>query len=167
MAERNRLAAEIVSDEIHLQRAIECGRVGMELGHGGPFGALIVLDGVVLAEAHNEVLRHRDPTAHAEIQCIRAACAQRGDFSLAGATIFSSCEPCPMCLSAIHWARIGRLVFGASRDDAAEIGFDDALLYDQIARPIGDRDLPTTQILRAAAREMMAPWTLFDGRIEY
>jgi len=156
-----------VSDEAHLRAAIERGREGMEQGSGGPFGALIVRDGRVLAATCNEVLLLADPTAHAEIQCIRAACAKVGDFRLHGATIYSSCEPCPMCLAAIHWARIERVVFAASREDAAAIGFDDEMLYREFAGPPAQRTLRSTQGLRDEARAMMLRWTQLDHRVDY
>ncbi|MFZ4532508.1 MAG: nucleoside deaminase, partial [Alsobacter sp.] len=114
----------------HLARAAELSRARMEAGLGGPFGAVIVRDGGVLAEGWNEVTSSNDPTAHAEVTAIRRACAAVGDFSLAGATLYTSCEPCPMCLASAYWARITRIVYANTRDEAAAIGFDDAFIYD-------------------------------------
>jgi guanine deaminase len=144
--------------EQHLRRAIELARSGMAKGLGGPFGALVVRGDEVIAEACNQVTSSHDPTAHAEIGAIRAACQRIGDFSLAGCEIYSSCEPCPMCLSAIYWARLDGLYFSASRLDAAAIGFDDDFLYSELGRDIADRKLMTRQALRASAVQVMQGW---------
>ncbi|HWO09715.1 MAG TPA: nucleoside deaminase [Polyangiaceae bacterium] len=150
-----------------LERAIELAQLGMRSGRGGPFGALIVRGDQVLAEGQNEVTSAHDPTAHAEVCAIRAACRAAGDFSLAGAEIYSSCEPCPMCLSAIYWARLDRLYFAASREDAAEIGFDDAFLYREIALGTSARRLPSVQALRDEARAVMLPWKQIPSERRY
>jgi guanine deaminase len=142
-----------------LERAIELAGLGMRQGHGGPFGALIVRGEEVLAEGYNQVTGSLDPTAHAEVNAIRAACQVVGDFSLAGCEIYSSCEPCPMCLSAIYWARLDQLYFAATRTDAADIGFDDAFLYTEIALAPEQRRLPSVNALREEARQVMLPWT--------
>jgi tRNA(Arg) A34 adenosine deaminase TadA len=142
----------------YLERAIELADIGMAQGHGGPFGALVVRGGQVLAEGFNEVTSSNDPTAHAEVTAIRAACRRLGTFSLAGCEIYSSCEPCPMCLSAIYWARLDRLYFAATRDDAAEIGFDDAFLYAELGLDASQRRLPSLMALRERARRVMLPW---------
>src|SRR6185369_7489109 len=141
-----------------LARAIELAGLGMSQGHGGPFGALIVRGDQVLAEGFNQVTGSLDPTAHAEVNAIRAACKVAGNFSLAGCEIYSSCEPCPMCLSAIYWARLDRLYFAASRSDAAAIGFDDELLYQELGKATAQRQLPTEQALRDEAASMMSRW---------
>jgi guanine deaminase len=122
-----------MSDASWLARTIELATENVSNG-GGPFGALIVRDGELLAEGQNRVTRDNDPTAHAEVVAIRAACQAVGDFSLAGATLFTSCEPCPLCLSAALWARVDRVVFAADRDDAARGGFDDREFYELFAR---------------------------------
>jgi guanine deaminase len=142
-----------------LARAIELAGLGMSQGHGGPFGALIVRGDEVLAEAVNQVTGSLDPTAHAEVNAIRAACQTAGNFSLAGCEIYSSCEPCPMCLSAIYWARLDHLYFAATRTDAADIGFDDAFLYTEIALEPAQRRLPSVNAMREEARQVMLPWT--------
>ncbi|HVZ31550.1 MAG TPA: nucleoside deaminase [Polyangiaceae bacterium] len=141
-----------------LERAIEIAEQGMQAGRGGPFGALVVRGDEVLAEASNRVTTSADPTAHAEIVAIRAACQRIGNFSLAGCEIYSSCEPCPMCLAAVYWARIDSLYFAASRSDAAAIGFDDAFLYDELRRAPDARSLPAEQALRERAAHMMLAW---------
>jgi guanine deaminase len=142
-----------------LARAIELARLGMSQGHGGPFGALIVRGDEILAEAFNQVTGSLDPTAHAEVNAIRTACKVAGNFSLAGCEIYSSCEPCPMCLSAIYWARLDHLYFAATRTDAADIGFDDAFLYTEIALEPAQRRLPSVNAMREEARQVMLPWT--------
>lgn len=141
-----------------MERAIELGRTGMMEGRGGPFGALIVRGDTILGEGENRVTSLCDPTAHAEVAAIRAACAKLGHHSLAGCEIYSSCEPCPMCLGAVYWARLDRLYFAAGRDDAAEIGFDDAMLYEELRRDLSARKVPTQQSLRAEAVRMMSEW---------
>jgi tRNA(Arg) A34 adenosine deaminase TadA len=142
----------------YLKRAIELAAMGMAQGHGGPFGALVVRGDQVLAEGFNQVTGSHDPTAHAEVNAIRAACKSLGTFSLVGCEIYSSCEPCPMCLSAIYWARLDRLHFAATRTDAAEIGFDDAFLYTELTLGTDERRLPSVQAMREEAREVMLPW---------
>jgi guanine deaminase len=142
----------------YLERAIELAGIGMAQGHGGPFGAVVVRGDQILAEAFNQVTGSHDPTAHAEIGAIRTACRALGTFSLAGCEIYSSCEPCPMCLSAIYWARLDRLYFAATRSDAAEIGFDDAFLYTELTLDPTERQLPSVQALRERAQKVMLPW---------
>lgn len=142
--------------ERYLRHAIELAKQGMGGGFGGPFGAVVVRGEEVLAEGYNQVTSSGDPTAHAEIVAIRRACQALESFSLAGCEIYSSCEPCPMCLGAVYWARLDGLYFAASRADAASIGFDDELLYEEMDRPIAERRLLTKQALRdEAARAML------------
>lgn len=143
-----------------LRRAIELACDSVAAG-GGPFGAVIVRDGVTVAEGVNRVTLAHDPTAHAEIVAIRAACAALGTHDLSGCTLFASCEPCPMCAAAIHWARLQRVVFAADRHDAAAAGFDDALLYRQVPLPPAERALPHA---RALAAEGMAPFALWRAK---
>ncbi|MEO8183414.1 MAG: nucleoside deaminase [Deltaproteobacteria bacterium] len=145
-------------DPRYLQRAIELAEEGMLQGLGGPFGALVVRGDDVLAEACNQVTSSLDPTAHAEVVAIRAACQRLGSFSLSGCQIYSSCEPCPMCLAAIYWARLDGLYFAASRSDAAAIGFDDEFLYGELRKSAAQRSLHTQQGLREAAARMMQGW---------
>lgn len=159
-ADRDRHAA-------FMRRAIEISRVNMHAGEGGPFGAVIVRDGVIIGEGWNRVLATHDPTAHAEVVAIRDACARLGTFSLTNAEIYTSCEPCPMCLTAILWARIGRLYFANSRSDAAAIGFDDALFYDEVARPPEQRALPAERLLADEARTVFAEWDAKPDKVRY
>ena len=141
--------------ERYLRRAIELSKQGMAEGFGGPFGAVVVRGDEIVAEGYNQVTSGNDPTAHAELVAIRAACRKVGDFSLSGCDIYSSCEPCPMCLGAIYWARLDGLYFAASRTDAASIGFDDEFLYTELGRGIPERRLLTRQALREEAAQIM------------
>jgi len=151
-----------------LTRAIECAREGIRQPGGGPFGAVIVKDGQLLAEAHNLVVASHDPTAHAEVLAIRAACRKLATHVLDGAQIYASCEPCPMCYAAIRWARLDCLFYAATRTDAAEIGFDDEALYAELAGNDTDvRQLPTKQALRDDARSAMAKWLDVSGDRHY
>jgi len=155
------------ADEPHLARAVALSRERMEAGLGGPFGAVIVRDGRVLAEGWNEVTSANDPTAHAEVTAIRRACAAVGDFSLAGATLYTSCEPCPMCLASAYWARISRIVYANTRDEAAAIGFDDAFIYDEIPKAPSDRALSMVHAPREDAAAAFAAWMAKADRIAY
>jgi len=134
---------------------------------GGPFGAVIVRDGEIVGRGCNRVTVDNDPTAHAEIVAIRDACRRLGTFSLAGCEIYSSCEPCPMCLAAIYWARLDRLYYAATRDDAAAAGFDDAVVYDELARPSHQRSLPAVQMLRDEAWAALQAWAESEDRVAY
>jgi tRNA(Arg) A34 adenosine deaminase TadA len=135
-----------------MRRAIELSALGMRSGHGGPFGAVIVCQGRIVAEAHNEVLSSHDPTAHAEVLAIRRAAAALGRHHLQDCEIFTSCEPCPMCLGAIYWARLCRIYFANTRADAAAIGFDDQFFYEELVRPPADRRIPAEPLGREEAR---------------
>jgi tRNA(Arg) A34 adenosine deaminase TadA len=150
-----------------MHSAIELARSNVGRGEGGPFGAVIVLGDQIIAEGCNRVTSANDPTAHAEIVAIRAACHKLNRFSLAGAQIYTSCEPCPMCLAALHWARIDVIFYAATRDDAAQIGFDDALLYRELALPIQDRATPMKQLAQAEAFSVMQDWAKDPGRVRY
>jgi tRNA(Arg) A34 adenosine deaminase TadA len=156
-----------MSDTEFMQRAIDLSREMMEAGNGGPFGAIIVKDGKIIAEGSNQVTSANDPTAHAEISAIRAACAALGDFKLAGCEIYTSCEPCPMCLAAIYWARIDRIYYGNTRADAARIGFDDDFLYTEIALPVEERQIPMSRLLEAEAADAFAAWEKKPDKIRY
>ena len=150
-----------------LQKAIDLAVENVESGLGGPFAALIVEDDTVLATGTNRVTTVQDPTAHAEITAIRAACKERGHFELDGCTLYSTCEPCPMCLGAIYWARLDRVVYAASRTDAAEAGFDDNHIYQEIDKPPADRTLPMEQNQTDDALRPFDAWADYDDRIEY
>jgi guanine deaminase len=155
------------ADEPCLRRAIELSRQKMEAGAGGPFGAVIAREGEIIAEGWNQVTSGNDPTAHAEVAAIRAAAAKLGRFSLAGCDLFSSCEPCPMCLAAAYWARVDRVVFAASQDDAAAAGFDDAFLYRELALSQRERSLPMIQAMRGDAALVFRAWDMKPDKIPY
>lgn len=150
-----------------LAHAIDLSISGVEENLGGPFGAVIMRGDEIIASGQNRVTSSADPTAHAEIVAIRAACAALGTHTLAGCEIFSSCEPCPMCLAAIHWARLDRLTFAAGREDAAQSGFDDELLYRELVLPIERRSTPTVQMGREAALVAFQRWDAKEDRIPY
>jgi len=149
-----------------LARSIDLAVANVADG-GGPFGALIVRDGVVLAEGQNRVTRDLDPTAHAEVVAIRAACTAVGDFSLAGATLYTSCEPCPLCLSAALWARVDRVVYAADRHDAARGGFDDLEFYELFGRDRATWDLPVDAVRPENAPAPFDAWLAHDHRTDY
>lgn len=150
-----------------LHEAIRFSKEKMEAGEGGPFGAVIVKGGTIVGRGWNRVASANDPTAHAEIMAIREACNHLGTFSLAGCEIYSSCEPCPMCLSAIYWARLDALYFGASREDATDAGFDDSLLYEEVSKDWNARILKTEQHLQAEAQGVFNLWKNNPDRIDY
>ncbi len=145
-------------DETYLHEAIRLSLEKMEAGEGGPFGAVIVKDGKIVGRGWNRVTSANDPTAHAEVEAIRNACTHLEMFSLEGCEIYASCEPCPMCLAAIYWARLDALYFAASREDAAKAGFDDALLYEEISKSVPARSLNTKQRLRVEAQRIFNIW---------
>ncbi len=150
-----------------MRRAIALADERMRAGEGGPFGAVIAKDGHIVGEGWNRVVGTSDPTAHAEIVAIRDACARLGTFDLSGATIYTSCEPCPMCLGGILWARLDRMCYAANRADAAKIGFDDEAFYVEVAKPIDARALPATRLLADEARAVFAAWFAKPDRVEY
>lgn len=150
-----------------MRRAIHLSRIHMEAGEGGPFGAVVVREGAILGEGWNRVTSSHDPTAHAEVVAIRAACAQLGTFELRGCEIFTSCEPCPMCLAAIYWARLDRVWYANSRADAAAIQFDDEWLYREVALPNGKRSLPSVQLLRNEALTVFQAWEAKVDKVPY
>ena len=139
----------------------------MEAGEGGPFGAVVVKDGQILGEGWNRVTSTCDPTAHAEVVAIRKACEQLGTFSLKGCEIYTSCEPCPMCLAAIYWARLDRIWYANGRADAAAIQFDDDWLYREVALPIPERSLATTELLREEALVVFQAWEAKADKTRY
>ncbi|OIN59925.1 nucleoside deaminase [Arsenicibacter rosenii] len=146
------------TDEYFLKQAIALARSGMHAGKGGPFGCVIVKDGRIVGQGSNEVTITQDPTAHAEVVAIRNACQQLGHFQLDGCTLYTSCEPCPMCLGAIYWARPDRIVYAAADVDAAEAGFDDRFIYDELEKKHTERRIPMKQLLRDEARQVFAEW---------
>ncbi len=154
-------------DPRHLARAVALSRDHMHDGAGGPFGAVIVRDGEILAEGWNQVTSTNDPTAHAEVTAIRLACEAIGDFSLQGATLYTSCEPCPMCLASAYWARISRIVYANTREDAAGIGFDDSLIYEEIAKAVGDRIIPMDHVPSLEAKAVFDAWADKIDKVRY
>lgn len=151
----------------HMLHAVALSAEKMRAGHGGPFGAVIVRNGEIIAEGFNQVTSTNDPTAHAEVVAIRRACAHLGSFSLEGCEIYTSCEPCPMCLSAIYWARIDAIYFANTRGDAADIGFDDDFLYREIPKAIAERYVPTRQLLLDEARDVFEEWRNKPDKVSY
>ena len=150
-----------------LRRAIELATQNVLAGNGGPFAAVIVREGQVVAEAANSVTTTNDPTAHGEVNAIRKACAALGAFSLAGCEIYSSCEPCPMCLAAIYWARLEAIYYGCGQQDAAKAGFDDAFLYDEFRKSSEARSIPSIQLLPTEAWEAFATWIAVPTKVDY
>lgn len=156
-----------MTHETFMRRAIALSREGMEANRGGPFGAVVVAGGRIVGEGQNRVTSALDPTAHAEVVAIRQACASLGRFDLAGAEIYTSCEPCPMCLSAIYWARLDRIWYANDRADAARIGFDDALIYREVALAPPERRVPMTRLLDAEARAAFEAWLAKPDKVAY
>ncbi len=156
-----------MTHEQFMARAIELSREKMREHRGGPFAAIIVMDGEVVGEGWNMVTSGNDPTAHAEVTAIRNACRQLGTYSLEGAVIYTSCEPCPMCLAAIYWAHISRVFYANATADAVEIGFDDGALYRELALPAERRSVPSTRLLAAEARAVFAEWDAMSDKVTY
>lgn len=156
------------SDEYYIKQAIDLARHGMESGEGGPFGAIIVNSkGEIVGKGNNQVTSTNDPTAHAEVVAIRNACKNIQDFQLEGCTVYTSCEPCPMCLGAIYWARPERIVFACSRQDAADIGFDDDHIYKEIPLPLDERQIKTDQVSREEGVKVFNAWQEKNDKTEY
>ncbi len=155
-------------DHYHFMReAIGLAAQNLQLLEGGPFGALVVKDGKIVGRGYNKVASSNDPTAHAEIVAIRDACKNMGTFQLDGCVIYSSCEPCPMCLGAIFWARPEKLYFAAGREDAADAGFDDSYIYQQLPLEMDKRDLPTEILLAEEAVQLFEAWKKLKIKPDY
>ena len=150
-----------------MAKAIQLSRESMNSLHGGPFAAIIVKDGELISEGTNCVTAWNDPTAHAEVVAIRRACSKLKSFQLTGCDIYSTCEPCPMCLGAIYWARPQALYFAAGRTDAAKAGFDDQFIYGQLALPLHERGLPTIQTMTEEAARILQEWVSKPDKQEY
>ncbi len=150
-----------------LRRAIALATENVVTGKGGPFAAVIVRDGRIIGEGANSVTTTNDPTAHGEVNAIRAACRVLGTFTLAGCQLYTSCEPCPMCLSASYWARLDAVFYGCSAADAARAGFDDAFLYAEFRKGSAERSLPCAQLLGDEAWASFATWLATPNKIEY
>ncbi|MDR1974788.1 MAG: nucleoside deaminase [Bacteroidales bacterium] len=149
-----------------MRKAIALSKKSIEKG-GGPFGAVIVKDGKIVASGHNMVTIKNDPTAHAEVSVIRKAANKLGSFSLAGCEIYTSCEPCPMCLSAIYWARIDKVYYANTKKDAAKIDFDDSFIYKQIALPYDKRSIPVVQMMRDEGLQAFKMWQNKTDKTKY
>jgi tRNA(Arg) A34 adenosine deaminase TadA len=150
-----------------LRRAIELATQNVATAAGGPFAAVVVRDGRIVGEGANTVTASNDPTAHGEVNAIRAACKALGMFSLAGCELYTSCQPCPMCLSACYWARLDAIYYGASAADAARAGFDDAFLYEEFRRDQPERSLPAAQMLAGEAWASFATWIASSNKVAY
>jgi guanine deaminase len=151
----------------HMERAIALALENVRAGLGGPFAAVVVQGGRIIAEGANSVTASNDPTAHAEVVAIRNACAALRGFQLTGCEIYTTCEPCPMCLGAIYWARPARVFYASTHEDAAGAGFDDSLIYEQLAVPPERRKIPMAQLMRAESLAIFDAWKQSSGRVEY
>ncbi len=154
-------------DNLFMARAIQLSLDNVLSGQGGPFGAVIVKEGHIVAEGVNRVTATNDPTAHAEVVAIREACAKLGFFELKDCELYTSCEPCPMCLGAIYWARLSRIYFGNIAADASKIGFDDSAIYHEFARPHSQRSIPMVQMMRQQALTAFRAWEDKPHKIPY
>jgi guanine deaminase len=157
----------LTPNPIFMQKAIDLATENAATGTGGPFGAVIVRAGEILATGVNSVAATNDPTAHAEVVAIRAACAALATFQLTGCEIYSSCEPCPMCLAAIYWSRCAAIYFSNTAADAAHAGFDDAFLYAEVQKPHSSRSIPTVQLLADCALVSFDTWRAREARTDY
>lgn len=157
----------MMNDEYFIREAIKQADKGITNKEGGPFGAIVVKDGEIVGRGNNKVTSTNDPTAHAEMVAIRDACKNLNSFQLDDCVIYSSCEPCPMCLGAIYWARPKKLVFASSREDASDAGFDDSLIYNEIALPKEKRLIETQQILQDEGIVVFDKWKLIDDKTKY
>lgn len=152
--------------KLFMQKAIDLSLESVA-SEGGPFGAVIVKDGEIVAAESNHVTQYNDPTAHAEVSAIRAACKKLDTFDLSGCEIYTSCEPCPMCLGAIYWAHINKVYYANTREDARNVGFDDNLIYDEIARNLDNRKIPFEQLSRNEALKAFEEWEKLENKIDY
>jgi tRNA(Arg) A34 adenosine deaminase TadA len=152
--------------EEYMKMAADMAEKSVRKG-GGPFGAVIVKNGEVIAAASNRVTEKHDPTAHAEMEAIRIASQKLGTHDLSGCSIYASCEPCPMCMGAIYWARLDHLYFGNTRSEAASIGFDDEFIYEELEKPFSRRSIPTKQIVTGNIKNAFEEWLQFEDRKEY
>ena len=150
-----------------MRRAIELAQRGVDDGLGGPFGCVIVKNGEIVGEGCNEVTSTNDPTAHAEVVAVREACRNLNSCQLTGCDVYTSCEPCPMCLGAIYWARPARIFVAGTREDAAAAGFDDELFYGEIEKPNDDRQLKMESLLREESQKVFESWLQKPDKVEY
>ncbi len=150
-----------------MKQAIELAEENIQTNQGGPFGAVVVKEGRIIGKGGNKVTSQNDPTAHAEIVAIREAAKNLGTFDLSGCEIYTSCEPCPMCLGAIYWARLDRLYYAATKDDAAKANFDDSFIYEEISKPKDQRKLQSIQLMREDAVKVFEEWMQKEDKIPY
>ncbi len=151
----------------YMKKAIDLALENVNNGNGGPFGAVVVKDGEIIGKGSNKVTNDNDPTAHAEIVAIREAAKNLDSFDLSGCEIYSSCEPCPMCLGAIYWARIGKLYYAATKDDAAKAEFDDSFIYKEFSLPKEERSIPSLQMMREEAVKVFDQWIKSENKVKY
>lgn len=151
----------------YIQQSLDLAEKNVKQGRGGPFGAIIVKNGIILAEGVNQVTSENDPTAHAEIVAIRNACIKLNSFSLEGASIYINAEPCPMCLSALYWAGVSKVFYAASSDDVEKIGFIDAYLYREMNKEPGNRDISMVQLMRDKSLKVLNLWVSKEDKIDY
>lgn len=156
-----------MTDQNFMQEAVNAALKGMQNNEGGPFGCVIVKDGKIIGKGNNKVTSTNDPTAHAEVTAIRDACKNLNSFQLTGCTIYTSCEPCPMCLGAIYWARPDKVYYGSTKTDAANIGFDDAFIYKELELPYTERSIPFKQLAPEIAIKPFEEWTQKGDKVEY
>jgi tRNA(Arg) A34 adenosine deaminase TadA len=154
-------------DETFMTEALKLAQRSVEQGDGGPFGAVIVRDGRIIGHGWNQVIKRNDPTAHGEILAIRDACNNAASYHLPGSVLYTTCEPCPMCLSAAYWAHVDRLVYAATADDAAAIGFNDSFIMAQLRMPMAKRSITSQQLLRERSLDLFAQWQASGQRIDY
>ncbi len=154
-------------DSYFMQRAIDLAEKGIDSNAGGPFGAVVVKDNKIISEGYNKVTSTNDPTAHAEIIAIKAACKKLNSFQLDDCTIYTSCEPCPMCLGAIYWARPKKVFYACNREDAAMIDFDDQFIYDELKKQIDERQIEFINIMKKEALKVFKKWEKKPNKIEY
>jgi tRNA(Arg) A34 adenosine deaminase TadA len=156
-----------MTHQYFMKEAIRLSLEGMRNGKGGPFGAVVVKDGKIIGRGNNRVSSSNDPTAHAEVVAIRDACQHLGHFQLDGCILYTSCEPCPMCLGAIYWARPERIFYACTKADAATIGFDDDFIYKELELPLPERKIPAEQLLREEGVKAFEEWAGKDDKVEY
>ncbi len=154
-------------DKVFMELAIEYAKEGISDRQGGPFGAVVVMDNEIVGRGHNMVAPNNDPTAHAEVVAIRDACKNLGTYQLTGCTLYTTCEPCPMCLGAIYWARPDKVIFGSTKEDAAKAGFDDFFIYMEIDMDYSERKIPFKPFLRERTLELFQIWEAKPDKIKY
>lgn len=153
--------------KVFMEEAIRLAKENLKTGKGGPFGAVVVKDGIIIGKAGNTVTSTNDPTAHAEVNAIRDACKNLNTFQLDDCEIYTSCEPCPMCLGAIYWARPKKIYYACNKTDAANAGFDDSFIYEEINIPLTDRKIPSQQMMQDKAQEVFIEWKKMEDKKEY